>query len=86
MDVAGSIPPIPETTEQTDKGEISKYYIQSGRAKFTAVKGGRLVTVELGQGWGGESSNKFKVMNYSGYRIRERNEPYVLELDDPEAD
>jgi hypothetical protein len=85
VDVAGSIPPIPETTEQTNVHEICEYYIQLGRAKFTAVKGGRRVTVELGQESGGETSNRFEVMSYSRYELRERNKSYVLELDDDEV-
>ena len=85
VDVAGSIPPIPETTNQTEVHKISGYHIQLGRAKFTAVKGGRRVTVELGQRWGGESNKRFKVMSYSRFELRETNKPYVLELDDAEA-
>ena len=83
VDIAGSTPPIPETTEQTDEGKIRRYYIQLGRAKFTAVKGGRRVTEKFGQS-GSETSNRSRVMSYSYYELEERNQ-YVLELDDDEA-
>ena len=84
VDAVGPILPIPETTEDTDEDEIWQHYFRLGLAKFAAVKDGRRVTVELGQ-WGGESIYKFKVMNYSGYKLEERNDPYVLELDGAEA-
>jgi hypothetical protein len=49
VDVFGSVPPIPETTEGTKHHDIKKYFYDLGRAKFTAVRGGQLVNVELGQ-------------------------------------
>jgi hypothetical protein len=49
VDVVGSIPPIPETTESTNDRDIRRYFYEMGRAKFTAVRGGHHVNVELGQ-------------------------------------
>ena len=82
VDAVGSTPPIPETTEQTT--EHRGYYRQLGRAKFTAVKGGQHVTVELGQAWFGKTVDRFTVMSYADYR-RKKWEPYVMELDGDEA-
>ena len=58
VDAFDSISPLPETTEDTGKGEIMQYYVQLGRAKFTAVKDGRHVTVELCQRGGYETYMK----------------------------
>ena len=84
VDAVGSISPIPETTEDTDEKEIRQYYFRLGRAKFTAIKGGRRVTVELCQGTYQNSRNTVKVMSYLDYEL-DKKEPYVLELDDDEA-
>ena len=88
MDAVGSISPIPETTEDTDEGEISDYYFQLGYAKFTAIKGGRRVTVELCQGSYGNTGKTVKVMSYFDHKPGQNKpyEPYVLELDDGAAE
>jgi hypothetical protein len=39
----------PETTESTDIEDIQLYFYELGHAKFTAVRGGRRINVELGQ-------------------------------------
>ena len=85
VDAVGSITPIPETTEQTNIIEISKYCYQLGRAKFTAIKSNRRVTVELGQWLGGKTGNRFSVMSYSDYKLTKPIEPYVWELDGDES-
>ena len=83
LDAVGSISPIPETTEDTDEEEIRRYYFQLGSAKFTAIKGGRRVTVKLCQS-GLYTGNTFRVVTYlHGYFWKE--DPYVLELDDDET-
>ena len=83
VDTVGSISPIPETTEQTSEEEIQQYYIQLGRAQFTAVKGGRHVTVELSQERG-RTSNTFKVKSYLiyCYQLDRYKEPHICELCD----
>ena len=85
VDTVGSISPIPETTEDTNEEEIRRYYFQLGRAKFTAIKGGRRVTVELCQGPRRKTGKTVKVENYLDYRIIDVREPYVLELDDDDV-
>ena len=45
LDVVGSVPPIPDTKDK----DIERYFYELGRAKFTAVEGGRRIDVELGQ-------------------------------------
>jgi hypothetical protein len=42
-----SVPPIPGTTESTRDCDIRRYFYKMGRAKFTAVRGGHHVNVEL---------------------------------------
>jgi hypothetical protein len=88
VDAVGSISPIPETTEDTDKGDISNYYFQLGYAKFTAIKGGRRVTVELCQGSYWNTGKTVKVMSYFDHELKENkpHEPYVFELDDGAAE
>ena len=88
VDAVGSISPIPETTEDTDEGEISDYYFQLGYAKFTAIKGGRRVTVELCQGSYRNTGKTVKVMSYFDHKPGQNKpyEPYVLELDDGAAE
>jgi hypothetical protein len=85
VDAAGSTSPIPETTEQTTEREICRYYKQLGSATFTAVKGGRRVTVELGQGGEWFGRNSFRVMSYLDYKLTEEKEPYVSAQDDDGA-
>ena len=57
---SGSVLPIPETTESTyyddnetmeraNDEDIRQYYYELGCAKFTAVRGGRHINVQLGQ-------------------------------------
>lgn len=100
VDVVDSIPPTLETKERTDVQEniddydygednelIEKFYFQLGCTKFTAVKGGRQVTVELGQQDHktsyGRKEMSFQVQTYlSGPAALKGNELYVLELDD----
>jgi hypothetical protein len=84
VDVVGSIPTIPETTARTSEEVFQDYYRQLGCAKFAAVKGGRRVTVELGQAFGKISARSgripFKVETYMGKSMRIGL--YVWELDD----
>jgi len=70
-----------------DNELIEKFYFQLGCTKFTAVKGGRQVTVELGQQDHktsyGRKEMSFQVQTYlSGPAALKGNELYVLELDD----
>jgi hypothetical protein len=48
VDVHGSGPTIPETTEETDEEDIQQYYRELGIKKFTALEGGRSINVEVG--------------------------------------
>ena len=80
VDAAGSAPPIPETTEDTDEWVIQNYYYQLGHTTFTAVKGGRRVTVDLCQRSGGEISNTLRVKSYLDYILKETNDPSVETL------
>ena len=88
VNVVGSIPPVPETTKSTNDRDIQRYFYEMGRAKFTAVRGGHHVNVELGQ-YNEWSANRhdttFKVETYlcgRGSAILTENKLYVLELDD----
>ena len=45
LDVVGSVPPIPDTKDK----DIERYFYELGRAKFTAVEGGRRIDVEFDQ-------------------------------------
>ena len=49
---SGPVKPIPETTESTDRDHIQFYYRKLGRAKFTALRDGGRVNVELGHEFG----------------------------------
>jgi hypothetical protein len=51
VDVVASspVPPIPETTDNTDEEDIRYWFYELGCAKFTATRGGRRINVELGQ-------------------------------------
>jgi hypothetical protein len=97
VDVVGTIAPIPKTEGRTgdlsqEDEKIQRYYYELGRAKFTAVKGDRWVTVELGQeyhkGFDGRRELSFEVQTYltaTGPVVLWENELYVLELDDDKA-
>jgi hypothetical protein len=70
---SGQVPPIPETTESTDEEDIRRYFKVLGRAKFTAVRGGRRINVELG------------AAKWSYYELEDlitETKLYILELDD----
>ena len=54
VDVVATAPPVEETTSKTRRRVIRKYYHQLGRAKFTAVIDGQLVTIDLVQDDGGK--------------------------------
>jgi hypothetical protein len=90
---SGPVPPIPETTESTDSEDIQHYFYELGRAKFTAVRDGRRINVELGQEFGksrktcsGRRKISFEVQTYlSGPVVITDNELYILELDDDKA-
>jgi hypothetical protein len=91
VDVVGSVPPIPETTESTKDHDIRYYFYEMGRAEFTAVRDGHHVNVELGQynKWSpGRPSSRhemtFEVETYPrhGSALLTQNKLYVLELDD----
>ena len=87
VDAFGSTSPLPDTTEQI---EIRHYYLQLGRAKFTAVKDGCYVTVELCQRRDYEIDVRIlRVVSYmkgslTSLNIRDKA-LYVFELDDDEA-
>jgi hypothetical protein len=69
----GPVPPIPESTESTDEEVIRHYFRELGRAKFTAIRGGRRINVELG------------VEKWSYYDLEDlitKTKLYTLELDD----
>jgi hypothetical protein len=78
---SGPILPIPETTESTDEDDLIRHYFyELGRAKFTAVKGGRRINIELGQG---RRKISFEVQTYlSGPVVITNNLLYISELDD----
>jgi hypothetical protein len=79
----GPVLPIPETTESTDEEDIRHYFRELGRAKFTAVRGGHRIDVELCQKF---SRRSFEVQTYlSGPVVIRNNELYVSELDDDKA-
>jgi hypothetical protein len=91
----GPVLPIPETTESTDVGFIRCYFYELGRAKFTAVRGGRRTNVELGQevcqkAFAGRRKTSFEVqtrrLNSPGPVVITNNELYVLDLDDDDDD
>ncbi len=93
LDVVGSVPQIPETTEDTKDEDIERYFYELGRAKFTAVEGGRRVDVELGQepdSWSAghhQDDITFKVQSYLPSSVVVTNKKlYVLEVDDEEVD
>ena len=96
VQAVGSIPPpsdsSSETTEDTDEEEIEEddikhYYLQLGRAKFTAVKDGRRVTVEICQGAGCKNATgRFRVTTYLKGSLKVKGpRPYIIELDDDKA-
>ena len=95
VDVVGPIASIPKTTGRTgelerEDQETRRYYKELGRAKFTAVKGDRRVTVELGQeyhkSFAGRRELSFQVQTYlTGPVALREDELYVLELDDEKA-
>jgi hypothetical protein len=88
VDVVGSVPPIPETTESTRDCDIQNYFYEMGRAKFIAVRGGHYINVELGQYKMWSSDRHHEVTFEVGTYLRGRsaaitqNRLYVLELDD----
>jgi hypothetical protein len=89
VDVVGSAPPIPETTEETDKEEIRNYYRQLGRAKFAAVEGGRRINVEVGYprtiaGFQNAIHN-WDLSESSCPAAKTEDELHVSELDDDEV-
>jgi hypothetical protein len=95
VDVVGSVPPIPETTENTKDHDVRDYFYEMGRAKFTAVRGGHHVNVELGQydydKWSAlPNEMTFEVETYllRGYSsaLLTQHKIYVLELDDDDKD
>jgi hypothetical protein len=45
---SGPVPPIPMTTKDTSDEAIRRYFKGLGRAKFTAISGGRRIIVESG--------------------------------------
>jgi len=87
VDVIGSVPPIPETTESTRDDDIRYYFYEMGRAKFTAVRGGHHVNVELGQynkRFASHREMTFEVEAYlrgRGSAVITENKLYVSELD-----
>jgi len=83
VDVVGSVPPIPETTESTENQDIRCYFYEMGRAKFTAVSGGRRGNVQFGQydEWSGKQVG---IQAYI-WDPTEGDKLYVSELDDDEA-
>ena len=91
VDVIGSVPPIPETTESTEDEDIMNYFYEMGRSKFTAVRGGHRVNVELGQCYRySDSSHEmtFEVENYPRPSVSDvfpHNKLYVKVLDDDDA-
>ncbi len=86
VDVVGSVPLIPETTESTENRDIRRYFYELGRARFTAVSGNRRVNVELGQDDKLSTSGHemtFEVRTYIRGSIPiANNRLYILELDD----
>jgi hypothetical protein len=85
----GPVLPIPETTESTDE-DIRHYFYELGCAKFTAVRGGCRINVELGQEFGkifaGRRKRSFEVQTYlTGPVVIENNELYISELDNDKA-
>jgi hypothetical protein len=85
VDVVGSVPPISETTDETNHKDIRYYYRQMGRKKFTAVEGGRRINVEVG--YAKKSAGSHVSYNLTAYRARVawEKELHVLELDGNEA-
>ena len=85
VDVVGSVPPIPGTTEGTRHHDIQKYFYEMGRARFTAVRDGHLVNVELGQYNACHHQVPFEVETSLCERSLAdftENKLYVLDLDD----
>ena len=88
VDVVGSAPPIPETTESTEDADIRYYFSEMGRANFTAVRGGRRVNVEMGQydRWSDSRHEmSFEVETLLRGRspvLSSQSKLYALELDD----
>jgi len=85
----GPVLPIPDTTDSSDVSgpddNVLRYLYELGRTKFTAVRGGRRVNVELGQNndktFAGRRKISFGVENYHfGGCVRVAL--YILELDD----
>jgi hypothetical protein len=83
VDVVGSIPPVPETTENTEEEDIRNRYHRLGRAKFMAVKGGHPINLELIQERKVGSQIPFKVESYLTRRDLKMR-LFVLELDEDE--
>ena len=88
--------PIPETTENLEELNGNRFcYLELGRAKFTAVRGGRRINVELGQEFdtsavcAGRRKISFKIQTYlrdpavMTYNLL--NELFILDLDDGNA-
>ena len=84
-------PPIPETMRSTDSEDIRNYFYELFRTKFTAVRDGRRVNVELGLGHvkggrvtsTGRRQTTFNVLTYFGNLVV--IEVYLRELDDDDA-
>jgi hypothetical protein len=92
VDVISSdpVPPIPETTENTKADNIRCYFYRLGRAKFTAVRGGRRIKVVLGEKFGKRYAGRRKISSevqtyLSGPVVITDNKLYILELDDDNA-
>jgi hypothetical protein len=87
---SGPVPPIPETTESTDSEDIQHYFYELGRAKFTAVRNGRHINVELGQEFGknrpkifaGSRKNSSGDQTYLSGPVVITDELYIREVDD----
>ena len=90
---SGPVQPIPKTTWSTETEDIERYFYDLGCAKFTAVRDGRHINIELGQEFGKKSYESkrrrrisFEVQTYlSGPVVIKDNELYILELDDDNA-
>ena len=84
---SGPVQPIPETTCSTNTEDIKYYYYDLGGAKFTAIRKGRRINIELGQEFGKNFKLRrkisFEAQTYlSGPVVIMDNELYILELDD----
>jgi hypothetical protein len=84
---SGPIQPIPETTADTNHKDIRCYFYGLCRAKFTAVRGGHRINVELSQSFS-TTRISLEVMTYfelSRPLFIKKNELYISELDDDNA-